>query len=113
MVRLRVGEWGPCQPSPTIPNDPLEDNLDDPPEDNDISSPNNHEQDITFPEAAALQAMRAADSDSSSSDLHPGSSTVRPSQVPEVWTDVDMPQVGRQERALTCVHLNGTLLSLR
>ncbi|MPC74003.1 Thrombospondin type-1 domain-containing protein 7A [Portunus trituberculatus] len=105
MVRLRVGEWGPCQPSPTIPNDPLEDDLGDPPEDNSISFLNSNEQETTFPEAAALQAVKEEDSGRSS--------TVRPSQVPEAWTDVDMPQVGRQERALTCVHLNGTLLSLR
>ncbi|XP_045130162.1 thrombospondin type-1 domain-containing protein 7B-like isoform X2 [Portunus trituberculatus] len=104
MVRLRVGEWGPCQPSPTIPNDPLEDDLGDPPEDNSISFLNSNEQETTFPEAAALQAVKEEDSGRSS--------TVRPSQVPEAWTDVDMPQVGRQERALTCVHLNGTLLSL-
>ena len=112
MVRLRVGEWGPCQPSPTTPNDPFEEDPNDITEDNSNSFSDNQEQDATFPEAEALDVDGGAGI-GSSSDADSGSSTMRPSQVSVAWKDVDLPRVGRQERSLTCVHVNGTRLSLR
>lgn len=112
MVRLRVGEWGPCQSSPTVPNEPLDDNPKDTPEDNSISLSDNKEQDATFPEVKALDVEEGTEI-GSSSDADWGSSTTLPSHASDAWNNVDLPRVGRQERSLTCVHVNGTRLSLR
>lgn len=141
-MRLRVGEWGPCQASSSTSYEPVDDededdNNDDTsnpqPEDNSIS---NSEADkySTFPEdtpqeeeeeeeaaisflevedkyATFLEDVEAVDKERSG-EAGWDRTTARP-QEPQGWSAADLPHVGRQERSLTCVHVNGTRLPLR
>lgn len=124
MVRLRVGEWGPCQVSSSTSYEPIDDE-DDADEDNSISYnevdkystfPENTakvDKSVSFPEVEAKYTTFFEDvEDQKSGEAGWDRTTTRP-QVPAGWSGADLPRVGRQERALTCVHMNGTRLSLR
>lgn len=64
-----------------------------------------------LPEAAEKYATYFEE-DEESGEAGLESTTLSP-LVSRGWRDADLPRVGRQERSLTCVHVNGTHLSLR
>lgn len=132
-VRLRVGEWGPCQALTSTSYEPIDDEdegEDDAPlESNSIAYPEEDKY-TTFPEDTAqeeeaaisflevedkyatfLENVEVVDKERSG-EPGGGRTTARP-QEPREWSRADLPHVGRQERSLTCVHVNGTRLPLR
>lgn len=117
MVRLRVGEWGPCQPT----SRPVQKDRLDPPkvEDNSIFFESDH-KDATFPEVGEAEGL---DEKSHNADLtsdlryttlrgDPKSPLKKENEGRQNVED-DLPEVGRLERDLSCVHVNGTRLPLR
>ncbi|XP_071515936.1 thrombospondin type-1 domain-containing protein 7B-like isoform X2 [Panulirus ornatus] len=113
LVRLRVGEWGPCQTSLTPSRD-------------DVEEPTNIEENsiffakdkgATLPEVGDDEDLRETNSIGELSRIRSGRTLgdTQPTQTEE-WASghrsKGLPRVGRQERELSCVHVNGTRLLL-
>lgn len=118
LVRLRVGEWGPCQASSSASYEPIDDEDEDKEENNSIISEEDkyttfpedeEEKSSPFPEVSEKYATYFEEDRSGEASW--SRTTSRP-LVPRGWRD-DLSHVGRQERSLTCVHVNGTRLPLR
>lgn len=112
LVRLRVGEWGPCQPLTLDPQPSMLDGTQ-------VMENNivfNIYHDETIPEGDPEERMQQNmnTKPNSESEVSWEEPVARlPPQLPHGLTTADLPQVGRQERELTCVHINGTRLALR